>query len=706
MDSVSKWRRAVAIVIWVFTVLLAVLIIFAYFVASKRLAGIGASTLINDARAIFTSLTQIAFSTVGLLIVLRRRKNLVAWLFMTGAMIWSCGVVVALYSYFTVVVEGYVEILGRRIPEAAWHRWLYQWSSVLALGILTVLLFLLFPDGRLPSRKWRPAAGLIVASLTALCLRFAFGLQPLGLRDFEISFFRPLGYGISVFRRTEEIVNVIFAISAVVAATALFSRYRHSGRETRQQLKWFLFPAGLLALVRLSLYLLHIAGQRTQFITDFLDLVMLVLTSCVAIATAIAILKYRLYDIDVLVNRTLAYGTLALVITFAYIGLSVGSSRIIGESGGSGSVPSVIAMGLVAFGFAPVRSRTQRVANRIVYGERAESYEVLIRFAKDAAASLEIDQILPRAAKAAALGIGAQSIVLRLNVKGAGDRVAVWPVDADVVTYPPDFFEDISYRGEQIGRVEVRMRKGEGATADDRRVLNVLTTHAAAAFQNAKLTFEVQEHLQELVDAREKLEASSRRLVTAQLVVRQALKAEIDSRVGPHLLLVRRFLNDAEGVLSEDRSQTQELLDQASASADSALEALRDIGHGIFSPILEEKGLVTALESRLRKIAPDVQLNVHESVRAQRFGLELESAMYFSCLALVAIATSPIQVQIHLSDDLIFEVKGRSRGVDPFASLNIEWLQSLSDRLGAVGGRLDLVSSADRPTVITGKVPV
>lgn len=702
----SRFRRAVASVIWLFSVLLAAGTFYAYFVANVRFASDVNPTVLEDVTAVLTGLAPLAFATVGWLIAIRRRDNLVAWLFLVGALVWACAQIAGHYSYLTVRGGGYVEIAGKRLPSAAdWLNWFPTWTFALAFALLGIFVLLIFPDGRLPSRRWRPAATFVVFSIAAFCLRRAFGPQKVTLSEFEIPPLRSLGYGISFFGRAEEIVNVLLALAGVVAAAAVVARYRHSKGETRQQLKWFAFPAILLALAHTLDYVLHFAGQRTEVWIGILGLVFWTLTTFVAVGTAIAILKYRLYEIDVVVNRTLTYGLLALFITVAYVGLSVGVSMAVTDRTAS-TTTSVMAMGLVAVSFAPVRAGTQKFANRIVFGDRAKSHELLTRFSQDAGTTLRIEELLPKVAQLAARGIGAASVVVRLSLEGAADRAEVWPPGATLLG-PPDLLVDIAYADEQIGGLEVRLRRGEGASSEDRRFLTLLATHAGAAFQNAKLTFELDERLQQLIDAKTKLEESSRRLVTTQLFVRRALKAEIDTRVGPHLSLATTGLIDAERAILAQEPRVSQLLDRASATIDAALEELRDIAHGVFSPMIEEKGLVSALESRIAKTRTNVNLNVDESVRKRRFGSATENAVYFSCVALLKLVSSPVEIRIYLSDDdLIFKVRIDSRDDDPFIQLDPDWIQSLGDRLGATGGRIDLIYSSADPIVVMGRVPV
>src|SRR5207249_4044344 len=148
-------------------------------------------------------------------------------------------------------------------------------------------------------------------------------------------------------------------------------------------------------------------------------------------AVALAVLKYRLYDVDLVINRTLVYGSLAALITAVYIALVVGIGALIGTRGEPGSDLglSVVATAAVAVAFQPMRERVQRLANRVVYGHRASPYEVLSAFSQRMAGALSIDEVLPRMAEAAARGVGGLGSRVRVYVPGGADRVVTWPAD-------------------------------------------------------------------------------------------------------------------------------------------------------------------------------------------------------------------------------------------------------------------------------------
>ena len=149
------------------------------------------------------------------------------------------------------------------------------------------------------------------------------------------------------------------------------------------------------------------------------------------LAAGIAIFKHRLYDIDLVISRTLVYGSLAVFITAVYIGIAVGIGALIGGGGKPNLVLSIVATAIVAVGFQPVRERVQRVANRLVYGKRATPYEVLSQFSERVAESYAVDDVMPRMARVLAEGTGAQRADVWLRNGPVWREAAVWPAGAE-----------------------------------------------------------------------------------------------------------------------------------------------------------------------------------------------------------------------------------------------------------------------------------
>ena len=319
----------------------------------------------------------------------------------------------------------------------------------------------------------------------------------------------------------------------------------------------------------------------------------------------IAILKYRLYDIDVVINKTLVFGALAAFITAVYVAVVVGIGALLGSSEEPNLVLSIAATALVAIAFQPVKERVQRVANRLVYGQRSTPYEVMANLSRVASGAIEPHDILPSVAAVAASGVGARSARVSL-VLHSGDTLEA--------THPPELEDDLHYdvvvplshRDETIGELAVAKAAGEQLSPGDRKLLEDLAAQAALALHNARLAIELGARLDEISIQAHELDASRRRIVSAQDDSRRRLERDISSGPRRNLEDMRGELAAIKEVMDDDPQRAAGLLGELAGRANQTLDALRDLARGIFPPLLADKGIVAALE------AP------HQEARARR----------------------------------------------------------------------------------------
>lgn len=307
-------------------------------------------------------------AVIGALAVSRQPRNLVGWLFL------ATGVVAALQ-----ILPGELAIFmyrhGGPLLAVQWLAWPENWGWILTFGSLLTLLPLLFPDGRLPSRRWRPLAWLASGWIAFLAVAFAIVPGLFGNPPVE----NPAGVGPggSFANLLTSLALFVAAATCVLCVCSLFFRYRRADGVERQQVKWF----GLGAAFTLACLLAGWAasGLGAWVVSDVLSAIGVL---GVPVGAAIAILRFRLFDIDVVISKTIVYGSLAAFIAVVYVGLVAG----VGQLAGSIGTPalSAIAAAIVALAFQPARRRLQRLANRLVYGQRATPYEVLSDFSGQA----------------------------------------------------------------------------------------------------------------------------------------------------------------------------------------------------------------------------------------------------------------------------------------------------------------------------------
>ncbi|HEX4756319.1 MAG TPA: sensor histidine kinase, partial [Candidatus Dormibacteraeota bacterium] len=681
-------------------------------VATAALAIANSKSLPNlDAADPIAIVVPIGLGTVGALVASRRPRNATGWLFLAAALVSALGGAADQYARL-----GLVSHPGS-VPGAVWALWFNSWSLSLVFPTGAVaLLLLLLPDGRLPSRRWRPVAAVAVLLTGAFLFIGVFAPGPLtpqtsagwtstpsnptGLAALSGLFANGGSGGL-------EVVWPLGLVVLVVAGSAPLVRMRRSAGDERQQLKWIAYAVFATALVCLPL------GVLTGSVLPnwaFDPAIIAGFGVALPAAAGVAILKHRLYDIDVVISRTLVYGSLAVFITAVYVGIAVGIGALVGGGGKPNLGLSILATAIVAVGFQPVRERVQRVANRLVYGERATPYEVLSQFSERVAESYATDDVMPRMARVLAEGTGAQRADVWLRSGSVWRDAAVWPVDAAAFASIPaddgnlpasgggDRVVEVRHQGELLGALSVSKRAGESLTPVEESLLSHLAHQAGLVVKNVGLTSDLQARL---VDLR----ASRQRLVTAQDEERRRLERNLHDGAQQHLVALKVKLGLAEMLLDRDPVKAQTTLIQLKADADEALETLRDLARGIYPPLLADKGLTAALESQARKAI--VEVAVHgEGIG--RYSQEVEAAVYFSVLEAMqnvqkyAGATKVIVRLREEADGLAFAVEDDGCGFDLATVSRGSGLTNMEDRLDALGGSLQVVSSIGQGTSLHG----
>src|SRR5579859_4776835 len=370
----------------------------------------------------------LVFAAMGFLIARRYPANPVGWIMLAVAVL---AIVLADAGLYALLVyrAGYATL-----PMGAAAAWLGTtlWSGALSLLAVGMLLF---PDGRIASRRWLVALWACVAVDAAfVCALGLFALTTIigapvsiGL-DGQLSAMSDVG-GVSgnAFGAAFLALFPFLLGTLVVAAAGLITNTRRSHGERRQQLKWFMYAAELSA-IGLGVYEVSVftVGPSTALAQAGSVLVILGLCA-LPISAAVAVFKYHLYDIDVVISRTLVYGSLAALITGVYVAIAVGIGALIGSGGKPNLGLSILATAIVAVGFQPARERLQRVANRLVYGKRATPYQVLSEFSSRVAESYGADAVLPRMARVLQEGTTAESATVWLRSGRELRPAASWP---------------------------------------------------------------------------------------------------------------------------------------------------------------------------------------------------------------------------------------------------------------------------------------
>jgi signal transduction histidine kinase len=470
---------------------------------------------------------------------------------------------------------------------------------------------------------------------------------------------------------------------AVGAAAVVVVRFARSVGEERLQLKWFA-AAAVLAVVTFAAGL----PSNSAITTVLSDLAIL----CLFAAIAVAVLKYRLYDIDLVISKAVLYGSLAVFITAVYAALVVGVGTLAGNT--RSPLLAALAAAVVAVAFQPVRQRAGRLANRVVYGRRASPYQVLSDFAQRIGGTYSAEQVLPQIFAA---GTGAEHVVVWLRVGdqlrpeaswgssvGAGPRPADTPVDGQGLPPLPGAGLDVPvvHQGELLGAIAIAMPKGEPLRPAGEQLVADVASQAGLVLANAGLI--------------EDLRASRQRLVTAQDETRRRLERNIHDGAQQDLVALGINLKLGGITVAEDPAQAEQVFGELQAEAAGALENLRALARGIYPPLLADLGLAAALGAQASKSPLPVTV---EADGIGRYGQDTEAAVYFCCLEALqntAKYAHATQARICLqaqNGTLSFTVSDDGAGYDARRTLMGSGLRNMADRLAALGGRLQIHSA-------------
>ncbi len=311
----------------------------------------------------------LAFPTVGALVASRRPENPIGWIFCVGGLVNVVQDFALRYADYTLYAQ------HGALPGGRYMAWISSWVGSPSLMVLAVLLFLLFPNGRLPSRRWRPVVWMAVGGGVIVAL--AVALRPGALDTHSIA--NPLGFGGGIGSVLQVLGNVggaLVPVSLLASVTSLILRLRGARGDERQQLKWFVYAA-VLMVGGVAGSLVFSTGRASSIAWFMVILGFMVLPIC----TGIAILKYRLYDIDRIINRTLVYGALTATLVLVYLGGVVMLQGAFRAFTGGDSTLAVVASTLaIAALFGPLRRRIQAFIDRRFYRKKYDAAKTLATF--------------------------------------------------------------------------------------------------------------------------------------------------------------------------------------------------------------------------------------------------------------------------------------------------------------------------------------
>jgi signal transduction histidine kinase len=622
-----------------------------------------------------------SFAVIGLVLTLRVPSNPIGWLF------GGIGLLIAL-----VVLGASIGESGRPDSVRVWGAWLSSWTGASVVPMLA-LVALLFPDGRPLNRRWRVVTRIAIGFVIVFALIVALvpgemdgtdGLvNPVGIKALDSELFGIFWIGLPVL--------------LIATGASLVIRFRRSSGVERKQIELLALSAGLLAAT--SLLNVFAYGSSLEGISIVLQILAVGLFPILA---AVAILRHRLYDIDVVIRKTVVYAILAGLILAITIGfLVVLSGRFVGNRSEAVAV-AAFAVGLLVW---PLRGVATLIADRVVFGGRATPYEALTRFTQKVGA-IAADDALPAVAEAVGRATGARVARVWLLDGDVLHPVASWPSGADAVTAVAETDLDdrwlghedgvrVMHQGELMGAISVSMPANDPMNASKQALIDDLAAEAGPVIRNTRLVRDLRE--------------SRRRIVAAQDERAKKLERNIHDGAQQQLVAMAVKQRLAASLIGKDDARATEMLAELQEDTTDALENLRALARGIYPPLLADEGLAAAVEASARRSSVPVEV---EADGLGRYSQDVEAAVYFvvlEALQNVAKYAEASEVHVHLAEtdhELAFEVKDDGRGFEQDAVKRGSGLQGMTDRIDAIGGSIEVRSRPGGGTSIIGRLPV
>ena len=614
----------------------------------------------------FVDLAGIGCSILGAVIVMTYPRHLIGWLLVVVGVTTSLSLVFESYSQW-VLDEG-----GPGSTSAG------QLAASVALGLggpfaLSVLglVFLTVPDGELVSRRWRPIAW-------ASCLGYALSLAGLLITPpSEIVSKADATAGTSAGVVLGSIGIVITAAALLLGVASMVVRLRRSHGERHQQLRWVV-TAAIFVAVALTAILLDQSLSADGRQSPVTSIPLYVSYVALIASIAISVLRFRLYDLDIIISRAVVLACATAFVTGAYVVAVVAvGDRLDGEAESFGL--SLVITTIVALAFQPLRRWIVRLADRLAYGHRAQPYDALAALSRRAGESPAPHELLPAVAEAAGLAASALESEVRLRLPDGPDRSASWtPRDASRKAIGDWVEIPVADRAGEVGSIRVLVPTSRNLRRQEERLLHDIADQAAVAFRNVRLEVALGAHVQQLHQQTEALTASRGRLIRASDSERHRLESAISRDVLSRLQELRASL-----AALPDSGPTAEQAGALVTDATTALESLRDLTKGLHPTLLTRSGLAAALSSYVGRDSGAAVLTIDPTVSAARWPDRVEAAAYFCCTHAIADgAAASVTLRVAPgTDSLEIELVG--------ARLETEVHQSMVDRVDALRGTLE-----------------
>ncbi len=623
-------------------------------------------------------------SALGAFIVSRRPRNLVGWILCSGLFL-GIGFFAEQYAVYALIVE------PGSLPGGAAMAWLSAWISTPGYLAIWTLLPLLFPDGRLPSKAWRPVLWLSASVIAVTTVLAALAAETLGTASTE-----PFVKNETMARLAGNGRAAGVLVLAPLCVLGLIWRFRRSRQPDRARLLWPVRAAvTAVAVPPLATLLSLITGAPVPI--GLYQLVGLTALLAVPAAVAISIVRHGLYDLDVrvdtLINRVLVYGSLTAVGIAIFLVVLLLLEALI--SGKHGFGLSLVALVVVAPVATRLRAQLQKSVDRLLYKKRDYDYSVFAALSRSLRSSLGPDAVLPAIVETVATGLKLPYVAITV---GHGDDVTAsasyGEARENVVVMP------LGHQGEKVGQLMVAPRgTSESFDSIDRRLLGYLADQVGVAAYALCLTADLQR--------------SRERLVTAREEERRRLRRDLHDGLQPALAGVTLGIEAVRNILGP-QSAAEQLLDRLKTELEVAGGDVRRLVYDLRPPALDVLGLVGALRQQADRFAlspsglevaveaPDDLHGLPAAVEVAAFRIcleALENARKHSkaktCVMSLAVEDGHLQLEVR--DDGVGMPTSGGAGVG---------LVAMRERAAELGGTLSVESPGRSGTLLRARLPL
>jgi two-component system NarL family sensor kinase len=637
-------------------------------------------------------LITLSYALLGGWIISRHPKHWIGWLYIITALLYSLMALTVGNTAFQSLSP------TNPLPWSGWLNWLNRWIWVLALVLPFILVLLFFPDGRLLSRRWWLLVGLTLIGLIGGMVSLA--LHPGPINSWYIPGSNP--YGIpgteALFEAVLNTSGALLAFAAVGALLAVGLRFRRSKGVEREQLKWVVFTTATLFVVLASITSLITLFMSEPIVKELSIILTDLYILGIAVSISIAILRHRLYDIDLTLNRTLVYGGLTLIVMGVYVVL-VGGLGLLFQAQGSWPL-SLLGVGIVAIAVQPVREWLQRAVNRLMYGDRDDPYAALSRLSQRLESTFAPEAILPNIVGAVAHSLKLPYVAIALAGRSdSANASETFPTVAAYGSPTPDRLQlPLAYQGETIGSLIVGVRAGEAFSPTDRRLLEDLARQVGVAAHALKLTVDLQRSREQLVTAREE--------------ERRRLRRDLHDGLGSQLAALHLRADTVRTLIPNNPSAAMAVAIELRDEIRATVTEIRRLVYELRPPALDELGLTGALRAlpAQRTTVNDLLVTINAPDPLPTLPAAVEVAAYrIAQEALTNVVrhgqARTCSIRIELADTLCLDICDDGVGLPTQPQTGLG-LRSMRERAEELGGTCRVEANAQGGTRVTASLPL